>query len=208
MQIMTGCERLQAEKCFRILYFPFSHLTCLHTHNCLRHNKTCFLGWLPRLDITGIPLYGRFGNSTLEFAVVAPPSLFTGVDKSTAGLNSQTVLMRIYAHFQNLFHCCSLFFPRPRQDVISRPRSQCSAHVPALWADLRAGRFHTRWVLHFEDTLTRVPLAITVAAFFLLCVAGVHRFSGADVLQFHPRVKLCKYKLVRCQRTRPLRHAL
>lgn len=44
MQIMTGRERLQAEKCFRILYFPFSHLTCLHTHNCLRHNKTCFLG--------------------------------------------------------------------------------------------------------------------------------------------------------------------
>lgn len=111
MQIMTGCERLQAEKCFWILYFPFSHLTCLHTHNCLRHNKTCFLGWLPRLDITGIPLYGRLGNSTLEFAVVAPPSLFTGVDKSTAGLNSQTVLMRIYAHLQNLFHCCSLFSP-------------------------------------------------------------------------------------------------
>lgn len=67
MQIMTGCERLQAEKCFRMLYFPFSHLTCLHTHNCLRRNKTCFLGWPPCLDIAGIPLYGRLGISNVEF---------------------------------------------------------------------------------------------------------------------------------------------
>lgn len=97
MQIMTGCKRLQAEKCFRILFFsPFSHLTCLHTHNCLRHNKTCFLGWLPCLGITGIPLYGRLGNSNLEFVAVVP-GLFTGVDKSTARLNSQIFLMRIYA---------------------------------------------------------------------------------------------------------------
>lgn len=49
MQIMIGCERLQAEKCFQILYFPFSHLTCLHTHNCSCCNKTCFWGWLLRL---------------------------------------------------------------------------------------------------------------------------------------------------------------
>lgn len=131
MQIMTGCERLQAEKCFRILYFPFSHLTCLHTHNCLRHNKTCFLGWLPRLDITGIPLYGRLGNSTLEFAVVAPQSVHWGGQiNSWAKLADcpNEDLRTLAKSFSLLFS----FFPRPRQDVISRPRSQCSAHVPAL----------------------------------------------------------------------------
>lgn len=43
MQIMIGCERLQAMKCFLILYFPRSFSsTCLHTVSCRCCNKTCF----------------------------------------------------------------------------------------------------------------------------------------------------------------------
>lgn len=44
MQIMIGCERLKAMKCFQILSFPpfFFHPACLHTANCCCCNKTCF----------------------------------------------------------------------------------------------------------------------------------------------------------------------
>lgn len=130
---MTGCERLQAEKCFRILYFPFSHLTCLHTHNCLRHNKTCFFGVASTSRHNWDSTLWEVRQFNAGICSGRPPSLFTGVDKSTAGLSSQTVLMRIYAHLQNLFHCCSLFFPPAHGRMLSQGHDRsASAHVPAL----------------------------------------------------------------------------
>lgn len=70
MQIMIGCERLQAMKCFLILYFPpfsqnFFFLTCLHTANCHCCNKTCFLGcFFP-------PLKHNFNHRELIFVETA-----------------------------------------------------------------------------------------------------------------------------------------
>lgn len=85
MQIMTGCERLQAEKCFRMLYFPFSHSTCLHTHNCLRRNKTCFFGGggFHVSTLLGFHFMEGLEFQKRNFAVVAAGRL-TVVDEATA----------------------------------------------------------------------------------------------------------------------------
>lgn len=101
MQIMTGRERLQAEKCFRMLYFPFSHLTCLHTHNCLRRHKTCFFGVASMSRHHWDSTLWKVGNfKRWNFAAVAAGVSSRGWRNQQHGL---IIPMRIFAGFKIYF---------------------------------------------------------------------------------------------------------